>query len=383
MEFLNKLKAKSISIVEKVKTKLSPIIEKINVKVSPIISKIKFHLIKILKILFPKSLIEDKSFLSRFKLLALFTLYFFIFQFIIVSTSIFVVVKMGGKSVVLPNVEGLEMFTAFNELQKNGMTLQIESHLFPDLPLGTIVIQTPSPGTKVKRGRSVSLVVNMASQNILFMPDLSGKTYEEALSIITNDILANLPDVKILPIVNTAAQNQQNGIVLSHIPLPNEPLEADTEILITVNKIEKDNNIEIENYFNKDAVTIIRELESKGVNVTIQNIDTNDPDMIGKVVSQSLKKGTYRVSSLENITLGVGNNPNSDTIVMNFRYIIPTERTKRSVLKITLDDNNGRTTLIERASRAGETISFNYRLSGDGVITIFYDNTPFESREVR
>ena len=290
---------------------------------------------------------------------------------------------MGGKSVVLPNVEGLEMFTAFNELQKNGMTLQIESHLFPDLPLGTIVIQTPSPGTKVKRGRSVSLVVNMASQNILFMPDLSGKTYEEALSIITNDILANLPDVKILPIVNTAAQNQQNGIVLSHIPLPNEPLEADTEILITVNKIEKDNNIEIENYFNKDAVTIIRELESKGVNVTIQNIDTNDPDMIGKVVSQSLKKGTYRVSSLENITLGVGNNPNSDTIVMNFRYIIPTERTKRSVLKITLDDNNGRTTLIERASRAGETISFNYRLSGDGVITIFYDNTPFESREVR
>lgn len=372
MEFLKKLKAKSISIIEK-----------INAKIKPIICKVKFYLGKILKILLPKSLLEDKSFLSRFKLIALFTLYFFIFQFIIVSTSIFIVVKMGGESIKLPNVEGLEMFTAFNELQKNGMTLQIESHLFPDLPLGTIVIQTPGPGTKVKRGRSVSLVVNMVSQNIIFMPDLSGKTYEEALSIITNDILENIPDIKILPIVNTVAQNERNGIVLSHVPLPNEALNAESEILITVNKIEKDSNIDIRNYFNENAVAIIRELESKDIDIIIQNINTNDPDMIGKVVSQSLKKGTYRVSTLKNITLGVGNDPNNNAMVMNFRYIIPTERTKRSVLKITLDDNNGRTTLIERGVRAGEMISFNYRLSGDGVITIFYDNTPFESRDIR
>lgn len=190
---------------------------------------------KLVRKILPKGILsEDKSTLV-IKRLIIFALFLFVLQGIIVSVVVFIVVKAGGESFVLPDVQGVEAFEAFNILAKEDMNLNIQSHYFKDYPLGTIVSQEPKGGMRVKRGRTVYLVVNVPEQILVKMPDLIGKSYEEAVSIISNDIISQMPNVKILPKVDDNNPDFDNNIVLSQVPNVNEVVGINTEIILTVN----------------------------------------------------------------------------------------------------------------------------------------------------
>ena len=115
------------------------------------------------------------------------------------------------------------------------MNLNIQSHYFKDYPLGTIVSQEPKGGMRVKRGRTVYLVVNVPEQALVKMPDLTGKSYDDAVSIISNEIISKIPSVTILPKLNDNNSAYDNNVVLSQVPNANEVIGINTEIILTVN----------------------------------------------------------------------------------------------------------------------------------------------------
>ena len=167
--------------------------------------------------------------------LTLFALIVFVLQILVVCIVVFVIVKSGGESFVLPDVQGKEVFQAFNTLEKEGMNLNIQTHYFNNYPLGTVVSQEPKGGIKVKRGRTVYLVINVAEQALVKMPDVTGIKYEEALSIITNDVLSTMTNVTILPKVEINDSLYENDIVVSQIPAAEDVVSMNTEIILTVN----------------------------------------------------------------------------------------------------------------------------------------------------
>lgn len=190
---------------------------------------------KFMNKILPKGILtEDKSLLV-IKRLIIFALFLFVLQGIIVSVVVFIVVKAGGESFVLPDVKGVEAFEAFNILAKEDMNLNIQSHYFKDYPLGTIVSQEPKGGMRVKRGRTVYLVVNVPEQALVKMPDLTGKSYDDAVSIISNEIISKIPSVTILPKLNDNNSAYDNNVVLSQVPNANEVIGINTEIILTVN----------------------------------------------------------------------------------------------------------------------------------------------------
>ncbi|WP_157152356.1 PASTA domain-containing protein, partial [Brachyspira sp. SAP_772] len=111
----------------------------------------------------------------------------------------------------------------------------IQSHYFKDYPLGKIVSQEPNGGMRVKRGRTVYLVVNVPEQALVKMPDLTGKSYDDAVSIISNEIISKIPSVTILPKLNDNNSAYDNNVVLSQVPNANEVIGINTEIILTVN----------------------------------------------------------------------------------------------------------------------------------------------------
>jgi len=388
VSFINKVKAKLIIFMKKIihilylliqKIKSTRIFKKIKSLIDMIIIKLKPILHKLYITLIPKRIREDNTSKSKILGLLLFSVYFLIVQFLLVYGTIFIVVKSGGKSFTLPNVEGVDMFTAFNILQKEGMTLQIESHIFPDHKLGTVIVQEPKGGTKVKRGRSVSLVVNMTPSSVVFMPDLTGKDYNEAMEIITNEIMIIVSDLKILDYISSYKKNVDDNTVVSQIPLIGEPVTLNSEIILTVNEVEAGYTVQLKNLVGTDAFSSVKELEKMGIFVNVESIDVTNVVMYGKVVEQSINEGKYTIKKLQGITLTVANDLDNDTKIRTFRYNVPNDRVEDTIMSITLDDNNDRTTLFNNQVRAAENIKLNYSLKGTGVITVFFNDTPFET----
>ncbi|ACN82908.1 PASTA domain-containing protein [Brachyspira hyodysenteriae] len=204
-------------------------------KIKEFFNKLISFIKKIINKILPDGIISDpKSFLV-FRRLILFAVLLFVLQGVVVTLIVFIVVKSGGESFELPDVQGKEIFEAFNLLEKEGMNLNVQTHYFNNYPLGTIVSQEPKGGVKVKRGRTVYLVVNVAEQALMKMPDVTGMKYQEALSIISNEVLNTMTNVSLLPKVSITDDMYENDVVLSQIPAADEVVGVNTEIILTVN----------------------------------------------------------------------------------------------------------------------------------------------------
>ncbi|AUJ48653.1 PASTA domain-containing protein [Brachyspira hyodysenteriae] len=204
-------------------------------KIKEFFNKLISFIKKIINKILPDGIISDpKSFLV-FRRLILFAVLLFVLQGVVVTLIVFIVVKSGGESFELPDVQGKEIFEAFNLLEKEGMNLNVQTHYFNNYPLGTIVSQEPKGGVKVKRGRTVYLVVNVAEQALMKMPDVTGMKYQEALSIISNEVLNTMTNVSLLPKVSITDDMYENDVVLSQIPAADEVVSVNTEIILTVN----------------------------------------------------------------------------------------------------------------------------------------------------
>ena len=223
------IKIEKVEKVEKIE------IKKDNKQFRNILDKIIFYIKKFISIILPDGIVSDSKSLLVFGRLTLFALIVFVLQILVVCIVVFVIVKSGGESFVLPDVQGKEVFQAFNTLEKEGMNLNIQTHYFNNYPLGTVVSQEPKGGIKVKRGRTVYLVINVAEQALVKMPDVTGIKYEEALSIITNDVLSTMTNVTILPKVQINDSLYENDIVVSQIPAAEDVVSMNTEIILTVN----------------------------------------------------------------------------------------------------------------------------------------------------
>ena len=121
------------------------------------------------------------------------------------------------------------------------MNLNIQTHYFDNYPLGTVVSQEPKGGIKVKRGRTVYLVINVAEQAVVKMPDVTGIKYDEALSIISNEVISTMTNVTILPKVEINDSIYENDVVVSQIPLAEEVVGVNTDIILTVNNKKSQN----------------------------------------------------------------------------------------------------------------------------------------------
>ena len=199
-------------------------------------NKAKIKILKFLKIILPKDIMVNPNSALVFKRLILFALLLFVLQCFVVSIVVFIVVKAGGKSFILPDVLNKEIYEAFDILEKENINLKVQTHYFSNFPLGTVVNQEPKGGVKIKEGRTVYLVINAPEQIILNMPDITGMKYEEAINIISNEVISKLPNIIINDIIELQDETNENDIVLSQIPKADEIIKNNMEITLTVNK---------------------------------------------------------------------------------------------------------------------------------------------------
>lgn len=78
-----------------------------------------------------------------------------------------------GEAVVVPDVKGMNLRLAENELDKQSVkSIVIDSSYVKGMPPGSILEQNPSGGSKVKEGRTIYLTINADSAPKVAVPDI-------------------------------------------------------------------------------------------------------------------------------------------------------------------------------------------------------------------
>ncbi|NEU06854.1 PASTA domain-containing protein [Flavihumibacter sp. R14] len=91
-----------------------------------------------------------------------------------------------GEGQPVPKLKGLQVEKAIELLESQGFRYQVDSVYLVDKDPGTVVEQDPDPNTNVKINRTIYLtIITRLAPNIKF-PDIDGKTFLEARSILNN-----------------------------------------------------------------------------------------------------------------------------------------------------------------------------------------------------
>lgn len=87
-----------------------------------------------------------------------------------------------GQSVTVPNVKGLPLKEAENEIIKQKLNaIAIDSNYVKGMPAGAVLEQNPEGNSKVKEGRTIYLTINTADVPKIVIPDIiDNSSYRQA-----------------------------------------------------------------------------------------------------------------------------------------------------------------------------------------------------------
>ena len=104
------------------------------------------------------------------------------------SKEIKVTISLGPVALELPDYTDKDYLQVIKELEKKGIKVIIEQEDNSDYDEGKVFKQFPSEGTKMASGDEVTLYVSKGTENTV-VPDVVGKTVEEAIAIIERNDL--------------------------------------------------------------------------------------------------------------------------------------------------------------------------------------------------
>ena len=136
----------------------------------------------------------------------------------------------GGKEVVVPDVKGMSYSEAKEVLEEKG--LKIEKADEP-IEKGKIVSQTPSKNSKVKKGRTVRVILS-AGNTELKVPDLKGLSYNEAKTLLSE------MGLQISKGDEVDSDSISEGLIASQYPAAKTKVDKGDIITVNISRGKKD-----------------------------------------------------------------------------------------------------------------------------------------------
>ncbi len=117
-------------------------------------------------------------------------------------------------TVVVPDLRGKNVVKALTELTNLGLNIRVTQSFYSDtIPENDVVDQQPEPGTEVKKGRDVRLILSKGAKVVL-VPDLSGLAADQAGAILEDNGLCTGV------VSHTHSTGQADGFVIAQDPEP-------------------------------------------------------------------------------------------------------------------------------------------------------------------
>jgi penicillin-binding protein 1A len=130
----------------------------------------------------------------------------------------------------VPSLVGLPVTEAERLIEEAGFAVATESEFHPDYPEGTVLGQTPEPGSAAPMGSAITLVVTSQQPSVVPVPNVVGQPEEQALSQLGGAGFE--VSVATAPEANAAFHA---GAVVAQSPAPGAQKPPGSTVTITVN----------------------------------------------------------------------------------------------------------------------------------------------------
>ena len=220
----------------------------------------------------------------------------------IVSALAVVALLLRQEEVRVPDLTGQDIVTAIETLTTQGLQLKVErreSH--PTVPRNAVISQIPSPGSGIKKGRQVRVVVSQGPSEMQ-VPMLVGEHFRKA-EIMTREAGFFLGDLS-----RVSSENVERDIVISQAPQAGSPVEKGAKISMLVSSGKKVPLLVTPKLVGKKAEEAVKIVDRAGLQHRIVYRTSGTKFSAGErvVVSQKPAAG-YPVPSDGTVDVIVGN----------------------------------------------------------------------------
>ena len=200
----------------------------------------------------------------------------------------------GNDTVQTPNFIGQTKATATQMADNIGLKLAFTQKTCDNQPKGSICDQDPVYKTEVKKDSTVNLVVSTGAPKVA-VDNVIGKNVDDATTQLTNKGFK----VKVTKTVST----QPEGTVLSQNPDPGTEKEKGSVITLEVAKAEEKSTVP--DVAGQTCDGAKAQMTANNLIGTCTEVDTTDPNLVGKVVSTDPQAGKQvDKNSTVNIQIG-------------------------------------------------------------------------------
>ena len=264
---------------------------------------------------------------------------------VLISIAVLAGLLFGGKAIIdstlytvrVPDVMGMDIEAAVRVLKQAGLTETHKAMPNDSVELNQVYVQKPDADTTIRKGDAVILVIS--SGPVPFeMPDVVGKTADEATSLLTAKKMAITRD-------RAASTDIPKGSVMNQMPAAGEQVTRDDPVTLIISggstliPVLTDQSLEVaEEMLTKQNLIL---------QTPLKYVVTDDPAQHGKIASSSPEEDS-RVAE--------------DTLVQLTIYRYP-EYARTAMLRITLPETDQQLKIrisirAEQSNTAVETLSY-------------------------
>ena len=306
----------------------------------------------------------------------------FLIVFISVGFLIFWIMRQGRPEVSVPKVTDRELVEGLLILQKKNLRALVDPRYFSDHEKNVIVEQDPRPGSVVREGKDVRLIVSKGPI-ISIVEDYSGKTVTFVQNRLQEIFSFQGKTIRIGTLTSVASE-EPPGTIVGQFPPPNTPITNVDTIDLVVSKGSEIQAFYLENYTDADINEVMEMLALRGVLVHVVPEEVIDPSQSGLIVSQDPPEGTI-VKRNETVTFYVGYLPSEkekDKLyarVLNFD--VPTD-VETAKVRIVVKDRIGEREIYNEENAGGDSLSVPFKSYSDTTAYIYIDGSVYEMRKI-
>ncbi len=213
---------------------------------------------------------------------------------LITALAVFFFSNRGYEQVLVPDVTGKSLTRALLEMQEKELYPKLQLR-YSDLPgqAGQVLSQNPRPGSIVKAGRRVTLVVSRG-----VMIDHIGNYVGTNLDALKSKLDAlyggvETPQITIAPPV-FKIDSSAAGTILEQEPVAGTPISQPVELKLIVSSGPSEPLVKVENYIGKTVAEILEVMGKTSLLFDFTGHTALEGEEAGTVVSQSEKENTQK-----------------------------------------------------------------------------------------
>ncbi len=267
----------------------------------------------------------------------------------------------------MPNVEGLSLQKSIEVLgDKKLYILKVGEKYDESIPSGYVISQRPEPGTRVRSGKVVKVILSTGSQQI-YMPDITGKSLREARIILYQDSL-QIGEVTRVP------SGEQEDVILGQEPLPDKIITPGQMVNLVVSEAAAASGAQVmPNFLGEDVIRAQNRLKELGMQRAEVEYVVSETQYEGTILKQEpLPYESITIN--ENVLFTVARKEGSGALLRTIpvHYEV-SQGIEPKELRIVIQDATGEREVYRSKQMPGSKVDVSVDAAGPATIKIFSD----------